>query len=124
MAKTVISTEVQWAGQGVQSTAKIRQHQVTIDEPVAWGGTDRGANPVELLLAGLGGCLNVLLTSFAPLHKVEMSRVTIYIEGDLDPEGFMGGNPAVRPGFLEIRYTIALESSSPADRIAAPSGPR
>ncbi len=25
----------------------------------------------------------------------------------------------MRPGFLEIRYTIALESSSPADRIAA-----
>ncbi len=91
MAKTVISTEVQWAGQGVQSTAKIRQHQVTIDEPVAWGGTDRGANPVELLLAGLGGCLNVLLTSFAPLHKVEMSRGRSTLKGIWTPKALWEG---------------------------------
>jgi uncharacterized OsmC-like protein len=119
MAKTTISTEVQWAGLGVQSTARVRQHEITIDEPVAWGGTDQGANPVELVLAGLGGCINVLLTSFAPLYQVELSHVTITIEGDLDPEGFMGVNPAVRPGFSEIRYAIALESHSPTDRITA-----
>ena len=119
MAKTMLSTDVEWVQHGVQSRAQVRQHQMTIDEPVTWGGADQGANPVELVLAGLGGCLNVLLASFAPLHEVVLSHVVIHVEGDLDPDGFMGVNPAVRSGFLEIRYTITIDSPSPQDRVAA-----
>jgi uncharacterized OsmC-like protein len=29
-------------------------HRLVADEPVAWGGTDRGASPYEFLLAALG----------------------------------------------------------------------
>ncbi len=119
MARSVLSADVSWNEHQVQSTAKIRQHQLTIDEPSAWGGEDGGANPVELILAGLGGCLTVLLTAFAPSHGVQLDHVTVHVEGDLDPDGFMGTNPSVRCGFSAIRYRIDLESQSSEENIAA-----
>jgi putative redox protein len=38
------------------SEARIRQHKVLIDRPVAKGGEDKGAMGGELFLASVGGC--------------------------------------------------------------------
>jgi uncharacterized OsmC-like protein len=40
--------------------AKTGKFQLIIDEPEALGGTDEGPSPVEYILAGLAGCLNVV----------------------------------------------------------------
>lgn len=117
MANTVFKATVRWDGQGVQCTGDIRGKKVIIDEPEELGGTDNGPNPVEYVLAALGGCLNILITSFAGKYQVEINDVTINVEGDLDPDGFMGKNPAVRPGFQQIRYRIKIDSSSPEANI-------
>src|SRR5699024_10360119 len=101
------------------STAHINKHQVLIDEPPALGGTDKGPNPVEYILAALGGCINVLVVSFAEQFDVEVRDVNVELEGDLNPEGFLGINPSVRVGYEEIRYTIHLESPSPQEKIDA-----
>ena len=37
---------------GVHCHAEIRQHELTIDEPMGIGGTDNGPNPVEVATAG------------------------------------------------------------------------
>lgn len=113
MAKTVFKATVQWNGQGIQCTGDIRGKKVIIDEPEELGGADKGPNPVELILAALGGCLNILITSFAGKFQVDVKNVAIDVEGDLDPDGFMGKNPAVRPGFQQIRYSIKIDSPSP-----------
>lgn len=63
MADMVFRAQV--VGEGVRSVANIRGKQIVIDEPASLGGTDQGPNPVELVLAALGGCLNVLVASFA-----------------------------------------------------------
>ena len=117
MAKSVFKASVQWNGRGVQCTGDIRGKQVIIDEPQELGGADNGPNPVELILAALGGCLNVLVTSFASKFQVEVKNVVVEVEGDLDPDGFLGKNPAVRPGFQQIRYSINIDSPSPEANI-------
>nr|PZN38472.1 MAG: peroxiredoxin [Bacillota bacterium] len=119
MAKTTFRADVSWSGESVRSVARIRNKEVIIDEPTSLGGTDQGPNPVELLLAALGGCLNILITTYAPLHQVEVRGVRIRVEGDLDPDGFMGKNPNVRPGFQEIRYHIQIDSPSSPENIRA-----
>ena len=106
-------------GEGVRSVADIRGKQVVIDEPASLGGTDQGANPVELVLAALGGCINVLVASFAGQHQVDVRGVAISVEGDLDPDGFMEKNRNVRPGFQEIRYRIDIDSPSDPSRVRA-----
>lgn len=119
MPKLTFSANVVWSGESVRSVAHINGKQVMIDEPPSLGGTDQGPNPVELVLAALGGCLNVLITSFAKQHGVELQGSKVYVEGDLDPNGFLEKDLNVRPGFQEIRYRIDIDSSSAPERIQA-----
>jgi len=119
MAKTTFTSTVEWTGTAVQSVAKIRSHEVVIDEPPGLGGQDQGPTPVELLLAGLGGCLNVLIAGLAPRYGVELTHVTTTVEGDLDPDGFREIDGAVRSGYFAIRYRIHVESSSPGPQVDA-----
>ncbi|CCQ95489.1 OsmC family protein [[Clostridium] ultunense Esp] len=117
MAKITFQTDVLWSGEGVRSEAVIRDKRIVIDEPKSLGGTDQGPNPVELILAALGGCLSVLLSIHAKTHQVELNGFKVHVEGDLDPDGFMEKNPAVRPGFQEIRYRIEVDSPSDVGKI-------
>jgi len=119
MATTTFRSDVKWTGEGVLSIADIGGKEVIIDEPPSLGGTDKGPNPVEYILAALGGCIYVLVTSFADNFEVEVKDVQVHIEGDLDPDGFLGKNPNVRPGYEEIRYRIELDSPSPQENIDA-----
>lgn len=119
MATVTFQSDVKWTGEGVLSIADIGGKEVIIDEPPSLGGTDKGPNPVEYILAALGGCINVLVTSFAENFEVEVKDVQVHIEGDLDPNGFLGKNPNVRPGYEEIRYHVELDSPSPQENIDA-----
>jgi uncharacterized OsmC-like protein len=118
MANVVFSSNVEWTGTGVQSDATSGQHVIRIDEPESLGGTNTGPNPVELILSALGGCLVVLVNAFAPAHNVMVKAVSIKVEGDLDPDGFMGKSD-VRPGFSAIRYALDVASDSATEDIAA-----
>lgn len=119
MATKTFQSDVKWTGEGVLSIADIGGKKVIIDEPLSLGGTDKGPNPVEYVLAALGGCINVLVTTFAESFDVEIKDVQVHIEGDLDPDGFLGKNPNVRPGYEEIRYRVELDSPSPQEKINA-----
>lgn len=119
MAITTFKTDVKWEQTGVLSTAHINKHEVIIDEPPVLGGTDKGPNPVEYILAALGGCINVLVVSFADQFDVEVKDLNVQLEGDLDPDGFLGKNPNVRVGYEEIRYTIEIDSPSSQENIDA-----
>ncbi|WP_372808585.1 OsmC family protein [Pontiella sp.] len=118
MPNVVFKSDVTWTGKGVACDALSGPHTIRIDEPEYLGGNNTGPNPVELLLSALGGCLVVLVNAFAPAHGVEVTDVKVAMEGDLDPDGFMGKSDA-RPGFSEIRYALKIESPSPAEKIEA-----
>lgn len=118
MSLTKFQSSVTWEHESVRCVADIRGKKIMIDEPEQLGGTDRGPNPVELVLAALGGCLNILATSFSAQHDVMLKDVRIEVEGDLDPDGFMGKNKSVRPGFQKIRYRIIVDSPSPQENVA------
>ncbi len=119
MAIVKFSTNVHWSGKGVLSTGDVNGKKVIVDEPTSLGGTDKGPNPVEYVLVALGGCLNVLIVSFAEKFNVEIQDLQVYVEGDLDPDGFLGKNENVRPGFQQIRYHIDIVSPSKDEDIQA-----
>ena len=60
----------------------------------------------------------VLVNAFAPAHGVIVKDVDVKVEGDLDPDGFMG-TARVRPGFSAIRYKLKVESDSDPAAVAA-----
>src|SRR5699024_2979541 len=112
MANTTFISEVKWSGEGVLSVANVNGKEVIIDEPKELGGTDKGANPVEYVLSALGGCINVLVVTFAQKFEVEVNGLDVQLEGDLDPDGFLGINPDVRQGYQEVRYKVNIDSPS------------
>ena len=55
----------------------VGRHRLTADEPVAAGGTDRGAGPYDLLLAALGACTSMTLALYARRKQWPLVRVIV-----------------------------------------------
>ncbi|MCD6182535.1 MAG: OsmC family protein [Candidatus Cloacimonetes bacterium] len=117
MAKALFTSKVKWSGKSLVATGGTRGFEVSMDEPKGLGGSDTAMNPVEMLLTSFGGCIVICGVSFAKLCKVDLKDISVDIEGDLDPDGFLGINPDVRMGFQEIRFLIHIDSPSPQENI-------
>ncbi|WP_273846913.1 OsmC family protein [Rubrobacter calidifluminis] len=103
--------------EGVRTETKIRGFDLTVDEPKDLGGTDAGPNPVELVLAALATCQEIVYSVYAARAGVELERVEVDAEGDLDPRGFLGVSEEVRPGFENVRYRVRIESPSEPEKV-------
>jgi putative redox protein len=68
-------------------------HALTVDEPVAAGGTDAGPRPTELLAASLAGCTAITVEMYADRKGWDLS--TIEVDVDLTYDGAMPSNYAV-----------------------------
>ena len=106
---------VNWKG-GFRSEASIRDFApIVSDEPGALGGTDSGPNPVEQILAAYGNCLAVGYAANATVAGIEISKLSIELEGDLDLHTFLGlkqGNA----GYDKITVKVNIQSdASPED---------
>nr|WP_257908385.1 OsmC family protein [Janibacter limosus] len=84
---------------GTEVTLTSRQFSYTIDEPPAPGGTDKGANPVEHLLAALASCTVISYRVWADKLGLTVDTIDVDLRGDLDLAGFLGTDDSVRPGF-------------------------
>lgn len=96
-----------------ESTSKIElragKHVLTIDEPIALGGTDEGPSPVQVLLLSLAGCLNVTAQHIAKEKGYHLKGFDIRIEGSLNPETFLGISDTSPAGFHEIQVRIEAD---------------
>lgn len=51
--------------------------ELTADEPLSIGGSDAGATPVELVLAGLGSCKAITLKMYAERKGWKLTHVDV-----------------------------------------------
>lgn len=116
MANTVFKSTAQLK-EGMKVECTARNHMFILDEPASLGGTDLGMNPVEGLLSTLGACKCIVARSFAPFHGIDLQDFRVELEGDLDPDGFMGKNKDAKIGFSEIRSNIYIKSTSSKEDI-------
>jgi len=96
-------------------TAKARQFSIVIDEPPSLGGHDAGANPVEYLLASYAGCVNVMAHLIARELGIQLDRLSVQVEGDLNPDRLFGKSYADRAGFKSIRLNLQPGTSASPD---------
>jgi len=92
------------------ATAQARGFSFNIDEPEQLGGSNTGPNPVEYVIGAYAGCLNVVGHMVAKEMGFDIEDMKIHVEGDLDPDGFMGKNPNVRAGYKQIRVDLDLQA--------------
>src|SRR3954471_18421521 len=72
------------------------------DHPAVLVGKDNGPTPVEFLLHALAACLTAGLANIAAARKITLTEVRSTVRGDIDLNGILGLNPAVRNGFQRI----------------------
>lgn len=95
---------------GVLSKIKVRDFEIISDEPAALGGTNKGPNPVELVLAALAACQEIVISAYAAVLGIKVDGVDIEVKGDIDLRGFL--NVAdVRPGYDNIEYVTTIKTS-------------
>lgn len=97
--------------------ATSRGFSIHMDEPPSLGGDNQAMNPIEMLLSSLGGCLVISAQVFAKECDVQLKNISVDIEGDLDTNGFLGKDPEVPAGLLDIRVNINLDTDSPSENV-------
>ncbi len=60
-------------------------HLVKMDAAAAFGGSDQGVRPMQLLLMGLGGCSGIDIVSILKKQKQRIDDFTIQIDGSREP---------------------------------------
>ncbi|MDB5927151.1 MAG: OsmC family protein [Betaproteobacteria bacterium] len=58
------------------------RHRLRADEPLAFGGTDSGPNPYELLMAALGACTAMTVRLYANHKQLPLARVAVELKHD------------------------------------------
>ena len=89
-----------------------REFEVVVDEPEALGGKDEAANPVEYILIGLAGCVNVVAHNIANEIGFEIDSLEIETSGNLNPSKFLGISDDQRAGFKDINVKLFLEANA------------
>lgn len=94
------------SGGPTKTLVKARNFQLIVDEPPELGGNDEGANPVEFVLAGLAGCLNVMGHLVAGEMGISLRGLRIDIMGELNPEKLFGKPTTDRAGYKTIEAVV------------------
>src|SRR5437763_13273000 len=78
------------------------------DHPEIFASEDKGATPVEMVLAGLASCLTAGIAAVAQNRKIQLRSVSATLEGGMNILGILGGDPDVRNGFdgIKVAYNI------------------
>jgi len=69
-------------GKFAQMISVGERHFSRADEPPAYGGTDTGSTPYDLLLSGLGACTTMTIRMYADRKKIPLRRASVTLSHD------------------------------------------
>ncbi len=103
-----------------RSLSQVGTHApVVVDEPLHLFGQDTAPAPGEIVLSGLGGCIAVGVTAVATWKGVKLSKLEVFLEGDIgNPAAWGAGGfdtPAAQMGFQAIRVKVLVEGDAPRE---------
>jgi uncharacterized OsmC-like protein len=104
-------------GAGNEDTSRSEAFVMDNDEPAVLLGEDRGANPVEVVLHALAGCLTTSLVYHAAAQGIRIDEVESKFEGDIDLHGFLGLSESVRNGYENIRVKFKIKGDAPKEKL-------
>ena len=69
------------------------------------------------MLHALAACLTAGLANIAAARKVKLTEVRSTVTGDIDLNGILGLNPAVRNGYQQITVRFTIKGDAPAEKL-------
>jgi putative redox protein len=86
-------------------------YAVKTDASAEHGGQGEGAAPMELVLAGLAGCMGVSVTMILERSRLAVERIEIEAEGRRTTEATQGFT------YIEVVFKIDASGNPPARRV-------
>ena len=121
--KWLNGTHSQTSIQGFYGLGQQQSHKTEFtfdtDHPEIFASEDKGATPVEMVLAGLAGCLTAGVASIAQLRKIQLRSVKATLEGSMDIQGILGIDSDVRNGFNDIKVNFEIDADASKDDLEA-----
>ena len=88
----------------------VRDHMLTVDQPLTDGGEDTAPTPTELLVASLASCVAFQARRYLTRHQLPTTGLTVTADYTL------GSHPA---RVTDIRIDIQLPHAVPVERLDA-----
>lgn len=95
-----------------KTVVKARDFDLVVDEPADLGGENQGPTPVEYLLAGFTGCLNVVGHLVAKDLGFDLHSIQFEATGPIDPAKLFGEETEQRPGFKNIDIRLSVDADA------------
>ncbi len=111
LGKGTFSAVTEWMDGSLARTT-ARSFTIETDEPTPLGGTDKAIDPMELLLAAVGTCLQIGWVTHANRRRVDFRSLRIETRGDYDLSGYLAIDKSIPPGFLNISYTVEVDTDA------------
>jgi uncharacterized OsmC-like protein len=89
------------------------------DHPECFASEDHAATPVEVVLAGLAGCLTAGVAAVAQNRGIQLRSVSASVEAGMDIQGILGMDPEIRNGFDGIKVTYQIDADASKKDIEA-----
>ena len=90
---------------------------IQIDEPVEEGGTNSGPNPMQYFAASLAGCQNEQAQVVAEELSIQLTKINIDLELDLDLSGFMGTSKHSNNSYKQVRMNTSVYGDLTAEQV-------
>jgi len=91
-------------------------HKLIADMPESVGGNASGPTPGIYGRAALGSCLAIGYMMKASAMNIKIDSLEVEVQADYDDGALLGTSP-VPPGYLEVRYTVTIESDAAEEEI-------
>jgi uncharacterized OsmC-like protein len=89
----------------------IRNFNFTIDEPTQLLGINCAPNPAEYMLGGLAGCMAVTFMAGATAMNIDIDKLELEVDGELDLQGFLGLDDNSNVGFPELKFIFNVKGN-------------
>lgn len=97
---------------GGQTVERQRAFTVISDYPEVMGGKSDGPTVCEMCMASIGSCVSQTIIAYATMKGIQLDKIRVESEADLDMRGMTGISDKVRPGTQEFRLKFHLESKT------------
>ena len=101
-----------WDG-GLRAVVDAGRFHLIVDEPESSGGTDRGPQPTDVLLASVASCFAIAMAHVARKSGIELPDLGVVVTGTYDG-----------PRFSAIAISLASTATRPAMEELIPQAQR
>jgi uncharacterized OsmC-like protein len=94
-----------------------RRFVLECDWPAGFGSGDADAMPAEQFLHAVASCIAATTNAYAALEGVNLSRLEVAMEGNLDLHGLLGLDERVRAGLQGLEAEIRIAGDADRDTL-------